>query len=231
MLKVIEEERLQHHALKTGEYLMQRLLELQSDFDFLGDVRGLGLMVGIECVTDSASKRHAPVMAAWIRVRYPSRPASVTLTRNLGCDHTTWRSCIGFSSQRNCLYMLQILADRTTEPGVDLPDSALTGSVECRAQEQLKKRRVLVTTDGPKDNVLKLKPPMVFGRTEVDHLLRELTAILQEELPDADREALLQPWSAPSAVQAAAMHRGGHLSDEQQQHVAEAALKKQRVDA
>ena len=69
MLKVIEEERLQHHALKTGEYLMQRLRDLQREFDFLGDVRGLGLMVGIECVTDSASKRQAPVMAAWIRVR------------------------------------------------------------------------------------------------------------------------------------------------------------------
>ncbi len=68
VLRVIEEEKLQHHALKTGEYLMQRLRELQRDFDFLGDVRGLGLMVGIECVTDSGSKRHAPVMAAWIRV-------------------------------------------------------------------------------------------------------------------------------------------------------------------
>ncbi len=98
-------------------------------------------------------------------------------------------------------------------------------------QERLKKRRVLVTTDGPKDNVLKLKPPMVFGREEVDHLLRELTAVLRQELPDADMAALLQPWTAPSAVQAAAMHRGGQLSDQQQQLVAEAAAKKQRVAA
>ncbi len=84
VLKVIEEERLQHHALKTGEYLMQRLRDLQPDFDFLGDVRGLGLMVGIECVTDSASKRHAPVMAAWIRVRRLG-PSPTAAAR--------WRSC------------------------------------------------------------------------------------------------------------------------------------------
>ena len=88
---------------------------------------------------------------------------------------------------------------------------------------------MLVTTDGPKDNVLKLKPPMVFGRDEVDHLLQELRAILREELPNANRAELLQPWTAPSAVQAAEMHHGGHLSAEQQQHVAEAAVKKQRV--
>ena len=99
------------------------------------------------------------------------------------------------------------------------------------SQEWLKQRRVLVTTDGPKDNVLKLKPPLVFGRDEADHLLRELTAVLREELPDADMAALLQPWTAPSAVQAAAMHRGGDLNHHQQQLVAEAAAKKQRVDA
>ena len=98
-------------------------------------------------------------------------------------------------------------------------------------QERLKSRRVLVTTDGPKDNVLKLKPPMVFGRAEVDHLLQELTAILHEELPGANSANLLQPWTAPAAVQAAEMHRGGELTQEQQQHVAEAAIKKQRVDA
>jgi len=226
VLKVIEEERLQHHALKTGEYLMQRLRDLQRDFDFLGDVRGLGLMVGIECVTDSASKRHAPVMAAWIRVR------------RLRSSSTGGHSLALRSSSTLCSAMHTVCARYLLQMArralVSLPDTLFAhvqgDTVPAGLQERLKARRVLVTTDGPKDNVLKLKPPMVFGRVEVDHLLQELTAILREELPGADKEELLQPWTAPAAVQAEEMHRGGELTGEQQQLVAEAAIKKQRVE-
>ena len=104
MLKVIEEERLQHHALKTGEHLMQLLRGLQQEFDFLGDVRGLGLMVGIECVTDSASKRHAPVMAAWIRVRRPG-PSSTADPR--------WRNVKQLASQQSAHFCTSDLLQAT----------------------------------------------------------------------------------------------------------------------
>jgi ethanolamine-phosphate phospho-lyase len=41
-------------------------------------------------------------------------------------------------------------------------------------KERCKARRVLLSTDGPYDNVLKIKPPMVFGRAEVDLLVDTL---------------------------------------------------------
>lgn len=66
---MLKEERLQDNALITGDYLITQLKALQVDQPFLGDVRGLGLMVGIECVTDGATKRAAPLMARYIRVQ------------------------------------------------------------------------------------------------------------------------------------------------------------------
>ena len=69
VLAVLEEDRLQENALRVGEYLLAKLRALQVLHPFLGDVRGLGLMVGIECVTDGVTKSAAPVMARYIRVR------------------------------------------------------------------------------------------------------------------------------------------------------------------
>ena len=43
-------------------------LTLQAGRPFLGDVRGLGLMLGIECVSDG-TLAHAPKVAHWIKVR------------------------------------------------------------------------------------------------------------------------------------------------------------------
>lgn len=44
----------------------------------------------------------------------------------------------------------------------------------------LRDRGVLVSTDGPFDNVLKLKPPIVFGRAEADILCEELELALEQ---------------------------------------------------
>ena len=69
MLAVVKEEGLQRNALLTGEYLLEQLRSLQPEYPFLGDVRGMGLMVGFECVTDGATKQAAPQMARFMRVR------------------------------------------------------------------------------------------------------------------------------------------------------------------
>lgn len=37
-------------------------------------------------------------------------------------------------------------------------------------KEGAKARRVLLSTDGPAGNVIKVKPPLVFGMKEVDHM-------------------------------------------------------------
>lgn len=48
----MQEERLPQAAWEKGEYLMDRLESLQSGLPIVGEVRGLGLMVGIELVKD-----------------------------------------------------------------------------------------------------------------------------------------------------------------------------------
>jgi 4-aminobutyrate aminotransferase len=48
------------NAGKVGSYLIARLKALQKEHKAMGDVRGLGLMVGIEVISDPASRRAAP---------------------------------------------------------------------------------------------------------------------------------------------------------------------------
>jgi 4-aminobutyrate aminotransferase/4-aminobutyrate aminotransferase/(S)-3-amino-2-methylpropionate transaminase len=58
-LKVIEEENLLENCRKMGAYFTERLLELQDKYELLGDVRGPGLMIGIELVRNRETKEPA----------------------------------------------------------------------------------------------------------------------------------------------------------------------------
>jgi 4-aminobutyrate aminotransferase len=44
---------------KMGDYIMKGLKDLQEETKVIGDVRGLGLMIGIEIVKDKTSRAHA----------------------------------------------------------------------------------------------------------------------------------------------------------------------------
>lgn len=55
-LDVIKDEGLQENALRVGEYLIDGLREIARRFDRIGDVRGSGLFVGADFVTDPRSK-------------------------------------------------------------------------------------------------------------------------------------------------------------------------------
>ena len=46
------EQNLAAKATETGEYAMKRLRELQKQYPLIGEVRGLGLMIGVELVRD-----------------------------------------------------------------------------------------------------------------------------------------------------------------------------------
>jgi 4-aminobutyrate aminotransferase len=61
-LKTIEllKKSLVKNARITGEYLINRLKKLQNKFHFIGDVRGKGLMVGIEIVKDRNTRAKDP---------------------------------------------------------------------------------------------------------------------------------------------------------------------------
>lgn len=60
VLKQIEERGLIAHAAALGDRMLARFREMLGDVEQVGDIRGLGLMQGIEFVTDRASKRAAP---------------------------------------------------------------------------------------------------------------------------------------------------------------------------
>jgi 4-aminobutyrate aminotransferase-like enzyme len=49
--------------------------------------------------------------------------------------------------------------------------------------EQMKERGILLSTDGPFHNVIKLKPPLVFSCADADFLLSSLDAVLRTDLP------------------------------------------------
>jgi 2,2-dialkylglycine decarboxylase (pyruvate) len=59
VLRVIAGAELVDRAARLGARLRERLLELQNRHEVIGDVRGRGLLQGIELVTDRASKQPA----------------------------------------------------------------------------------------------------------------------------------------------------------------------------
>jgi len=58
-LEVIDSEHIQDNARHVGSHLMERLRELQERQPLIGEVRGMGLMLGVELVRDRSSKEPA----------------------------------------------------------------------------------------------------------------------------------------------------------------------------
>jgi alanine-glyoxylate transaminase/(R)-3-amino-2-methylpropionate-pyruvate transaminase len=56
VLEVIEREQLQANALKVGNHILAGLEKLQLKHNVIGDVRGRGLMIGVELVKDRQTK-------------------------------------------------------------------------------------------------------------------------------------------------------------------------------
>jgi 4-aminobutyrate aminotransferase len=55
-IEVIEKEGLMRNATEQGAYVQKRLRQLQQSCRSLGDVRGRGLMIGVELVRDRRTK-------------------------------------------------------------------------------------------------------------------------------------------------------------------------------
>jgi 4-aminobutyrate aminotransferase-like enzyme len=114
VLDVIENENLQKNAHRAGNRLLNGLRELMNDFPLIGDVRGLGLYVGVELVKDRETLDPAPEHADYIINR-------------------------------------------------------------------MKDHGILISTDGPLYNVLKMKPPIVFTEQNADDVVEILGKILKED--------------------------------------------------
>jgi len=53
---VIEEEGLVQNSERVGAFMLRRLREMQERYEFIGDVRGKGLLIGVELVKDRVTK-------------------------------------------------------------------------------------------------------------------------------------------------------------------------------
>ncbi len=58
-IEYIEEEGVVEHARVLGEYALRRLRAMREQYALIGDVRGLGLLIGIELVRDRVTKERA----------------------------------------------------------------------------------------------------------------------------------------------------------------------------
>ncbi|HWR24788.1 MAG TPA: aminotransferase class III-fold pyridoxal phosphate-dependent enzyme, partial [Methanosarcina sp.] len=54
-LEFLKKENIEFRVVEMGSYIRQRLTEFQESFPFIGDVRGLGMMIGIEIVKSDKS--------------------------------------------------------------------------------------------------------------------------------------------------------------------------------
>lgn len=116
VLDVLRDEKLQENALRSGEYLIDRLRGLQRTHPLIGDVRGLGLFLGVDLVKNQISREPATFQAGHVVNR-------------------------------------------------------------------LRERGILTGTDGPYQNVIKLRPPLVIGERDVDLFVDALGEVLGEDLP------------------------------------------------
>lgn len=97
VLEVVQEEKLQAHALRVGEHLLRGLRELHQRHEVIREIRGSGFFLGVELVEEASD-----------------------------------------------------------------------------VVNQMRERGVLLGTEGPRHNVLKIRPPMPFSETDADQLLTAL---------------------------------------------------------
>ncbi len=70
-INIMLRDKLPEQAAEKGEYFMKRLEEMREEYQIIGDVRGKGLMIGIELVKDRAKK--TPAIEETKRVRDMAR--------------------------------------------------------------------------------------------------------------------------------------------------------------
>uniref|UniRef100_A0A3Q0SC29 5-phosphohydroxy-L-lysine phospho-lyase n=1 Tax=Amphilophus citrinellus TaxID=61819 RepID=A0A3Q0SC29_AMPCI len=111
VLDVIEEEDLRGNAVRVGAHLKDLLTKLKTRHELIGDVRGVGLFVGLELVTD--------------REKTPATEAAAHIVKRLKEED-----------------------------------------------------RIVISTDGPWENVLKFKPPMCFSMENAELVVECIDRIL-----------------------------------------------------
>ncbi|WP_299847440.1 aspartate aminotransferase family protein [uncultured Roseovarius sp.] len=87
VLQVIREDNVMQHAKRVGAALLERLKDLQSRHEVIGDVRGRGLMLAIEMVKDRKTKE--PDAETTAAIFEATRESGLILSKSGAC-----RSCL-----------------------------------------------------------------------------------------------------------------------------------------
>ncbi|MFW8593858.1 aminotransferase class III-fold pyridoxal phosphate-dependent enzyme [Cribrihabitans neustonicus] len=111
VLDIVDDECLQDNARRQGKALLEGLKELQARHRAIGDVRGMGLFLGVELIESDGSE-------------------ATTL----------------------CFYV----------------------------KNRMREHRILIGSEGPKDNILKIRPPLTIESADTEMLLEVLGRVLSE---------------------------------------------------
>ncbi len=88
VLEVIVGEKLAERAAVIGRYLKDRLCELQSRHDAIGDVRGRGLLLYVEIVADRRTREPGHTLMNALTDRCFSLGLNIN---RVGAPHSVWR--------------------------------------------------------------------------------------------------------------------------------------------
>ena len=69
VLDIIEEEKLMDNAIAVGDSLFNQLVKLKEKYRIIGDVRGLGMFIGIDLVKDRNTREPATSEAQHVITR------------------------------------------------------------------------------------------------------------------------------------------------------------------
>lgn len=111
VIEVMKEKQLLDNATKQGDYTMKRLRDFAETSSIVGDVRGKGLMIGVELVEDKETRKTAPKKASEVMLRSWKRGVAVVT-----CGVSTLRVAPPLTIQTDLLDpALSILEDTITE--------------------------------------------------------------------------------------------------------------------
>jgi 2,2-dialkylglycine decarboxylase (pyruvate) len=124
VVDVIEEEGLVEQARMRGEYLLARLHELQERHEHIGEVRGKGLLVGLELVEDRVTKKPADQLGVAVGNECLRRGLSMNIVRST-------------AGMLNCFRMAPPLSISESEidTAIEIMDDALRAVLASRSHQ------------------------------------------------------------------------------------------------